>query len=72
MNINKVLILVWILFSAVLVIENMVIPLPAYVFIWNSHGWMLAILSIFTWMMIWYGMRWASISDKDNDDDFDF
>ena len=76
MNINVVLILIWVLLSAVLVIENMVIPLPAYVLVWSSQGRMLSILSICTWIIIWYGIRWYSATKKKDDysdnENFDF
>lgn len=48
MNINKTLVLVGILFSAVLIIENMVVPLQAYVFIWITKTFVLSIASIAT------------------------
>ena len=72
MNIGRTLVLVWILFSAVLIIGNMTQQLSAYIFWWHSKTWLLSIVSIITWIMIWYGIRLPSMSDKDNDDDFDF
>lgn len=74
MNINKTLVLVGILFSAVLVIENMVVPLQAYVFVWITKTFVLAIASILTWMIIWYGVHGMmnSKAEEGNDDDYNF
>jgi len=74
MNINKILILVGILFSAVLIIENIVVPLQAYVFIWITKTFMLSIASIGTGMLIWYGLYGTLNSSwkKTEEDDYDF
>jgi len=56
-NINKTLVLVGILFATVLIIENMVAPLQAYVIIWITKTYMLALASIATGILIGYGMH---------------
>lgn len=57
MNFNTILILVWVLFGSILIIENMVVPLQAYVIIWITKSYMLAIASIATGILIGYGLR---------------
>jgi hypothetical protein len=69
MNFNTILILIWILFSFVLVIENMIVPLNAYVLIWNMKTWTLAIAGILTWIIIGYGLRGKMWEQPNSDDD---
>lgn len=73
MNFDKTLILIWILLGSILVVENLVTWLKAYVFLWTSMStWVLSLFSIFIWMMIGYGMRWKfKNGSKDNDDDWE-
>lgn len=74
MNINKVLVLTGILFASVLIIENMVVPLQAYVFIWVTKSYVLAFFSIVTGILIGYGFHgMMNSSSKETDsEDFDF
>lgn len=65
------MILVWILLSAVLLVENMIIPLQWYVFLWNSTTWALTFWAIIVWMMLWYWISWYMNSkDWDYEDSF--
>lgn len=70
MNINKILIWVWILLSSVLIIENAVQPM-AYVFIWQSSTMFLSFISICVWIWIWFGLRWF-LNWKDTEEESDF
>lgn len=74
MNINKTLVLVGILFSAVLIIENMVVPLQAYVFVWITKTFVLSMASIATGMLIGYGLHGMMLTKNENEesDDYDF
>lgn len=72
-NFNTTLILVWILFSFILVIENMIVPLRSYVFIWNLNTWVLAVAGIMTWIVIGYGIKGKMTEQPQwEDDSFDF
>jgi len=73
MSFNTILILIWVLFGVVLIIENMVVPLQSYVFIWVTKTWILAIMSIITWILIGYGLRGKLTEQpKSDDDSFNF
>lgn len=59
--------------GAILIIENMVTGLSAYVFIdWSSKTYILSFVSIIIWIFIWYGLRWMLEKDDWNDNDMDF
>ena len=71
MNINKILILVWFLLSSILLIENMVQPLP-YIFIWWASTWQLSLISVAIWMWVWYWLKWFISKPSWDDDNYDF
>ncbi len=72
MNYNKSLILTWILFSCILIIENVVIPMQAYVFVRLTKSWMLWLTCIWVWVMLWYWIRWSMIKKNFDDDEENF
>jgi len=66
MLINKILVFWWISLLSILIIENMVVPSPAYLFINSgSTAFMLAIVCSIIWMWIWYWVHWFLSKDKD-------
>lgn len=74
MNISKTLVLLGILFAAILIIENMVAPLQAYVFIWITKTYTLAIACILTWIILGYGIH-GMLNEKgktNENEDYDF
>ncbi len=74
MSHNTILILLGILFSSVLVIENIVIPFPAKVFVRDSRARMLGLTCIAVWFIIGYWTRWKMVKTNfdDDEDNFDF
>jgi len=72
MNYNKPLILTWILFSCILIIENVVIPMQAYVFVRLTKSWMLWLTCIWVWVMLWYWIRGAMIKKNFDDEEENF
>ena len=71
--INKILVFWGLALFAILVVENMVVPRWAFVFIsQNSSTWMLSIVSTLVWVAIWFGLcniiRW----DDPHEDDLNF
>ncbi len=71
---NIAFVFIGISLAAILIIENMVIWMPAIVFIdSSSKWWILSIVSIIIWIFIWFWLRWMSNKDKsNNDDNFDY
>lgn len=70
---NKILIFGWLALSAILIVENMVVPTQAFVFISKSStSWMLSIISIILWIGIWFWFRWFLNQDDSNDEWLDF
>lgn len=69
---NKILVFWWMAVGAVLVIENMVVSSQAYLLIYNSRTWSLALFSIIVWIAIGYGLRWFYSKDEYKDDSLDF
>lgn len=71
---NKVLIFGGMALSAILIVENMVVPTQAFVFLSrNSTSWMLSVVSILIWIWIWFGLKWFLSQDSDwYDDNLDF
>ena len=70
---NKIFVFLGIALWSILIIENMVIWIPAYVFIDNSStGWMLSLVSIIIWVFIWYWLNWMIWNKDWDDDNYDF
>lgn len=60
MNIDKLIIAIWILLSSILLIENMVIGVDqALLFLktWVSIGFAMFVIMII-WIFMWYAIRW--------------
>ncbi len=74
MSRNTIIVLIWILLACVLIVENMIMNMPAYVFIWNSHSWKLWLICLAVGFMIWFWARgWLEKKNFDEDEDnFDF
>ncbi len=72
--INKILVFGGLALIAILIVENMVMPRPAFVFIdQNSKTWMLAIISAVIWAFIGFWLNNIVRGDeKDIDDDLNF
>lgn len=70
---NKILIFGWLALSAILIVENMVVPNQAFLFIdRNSTSWMLSVVSILIGAWIWYWLK-SYFSQIDNsEDNYDF
>jgi hypothetical protein len=68
------LLLIGILLASILVIENMVSPVQAYVLIWVKSTYMLAMASIATGVLIGYGIYGIihEPSKESDNEDFDF
>lgn len=58
-----------ILVSVVLVISNMVVPFQAYILIGMGRTYTLAMMSVFTWVVLWAGIHWLLFSQKTQEDD---
>lgn len=71
--INKIFVFGGLALMAILIVENMVLPRPAFVFIdQNSKTWMLAIVSSIVWAFIGYGLCNMIKWDNDHDEDLNF
>lgn len=72
---DKVFVFWGIALAAILVVENMVSWLQAYVFIdsW-SKAWVLSFVSVAVGIFIWYWLKWmfSKNSNDDYDSDLDF
>ena len=67
------MIIVWVAIMGILTIENLVLSYNAYVFVWYSSAWALAMISALVWIMIGYGIKWMSSWNKKNiDENYDF
>jgi hypothetical protein len=72
---NNILVFWGLAMTAILVIENMVIPTQAFV-LWDnsSKWWILAIVCTIVWVAIWYWLR--SMQDNKGssheEEDYDF
>lgn len=72
-NFNTILILLWILSSCVLIIENIVFRQPAFVYVYQSTAAVLCVVCIITGFMLGYGIKWKMTEwDKTEEDTFDF
>ncbi|MCD5375474.1 hypothetical protein LR010_03425 [Candidatus Gracilibacteria bacterium] len=74
-NFNTILILVGILAASILIVENIVLSQQAFVFISrNSSTPVLAIVSIFTGMVLGFGIKGKIIErgDHGEEDSFNF
>lgn len=70
---NNTFVFGWIALAAILIVENMVSWMPAYVFIdWGSKWWILAVASTIIWWFIWYWLRWMTDNNIKSEEDFDF
>lgn len=72
---NKILVFGGLAVTAILVIENMVTGLNAYV-LWDASAksWMLSLISTIVGVAIWYGLKWMiageNKSEYDEENDF--
>ena len=70
---NKILMFWGLALSAILIVENMVVPTQAFVFLSKSSTtWMLSIVSIIIWVAIWFWIRWFMNQEDSNDESLDF
>lgn len=74
---NKLLLFIGIAVSAILVIENMVAPMPVYVLWGNWASHVLSAFSVIIWVLMWYWLKWIVIgewkdADLDSSDNSDF
>ena len=70
---NKIFVFWWMALAAILIVENMVTWMSAYVFIdSSSKWWILSFVSIIVWMFIWYWLRWMFTKDDWEDENYDF
>ncbi len=71
---NKILVFWGLALSAILIVENMVTWMSAFVFIYaGSKAWVLSAVSIIIWILIWYWLKWLLNKDTWLDDDnYDF
>jgi len=71
--INKFLIFGGLALFAILLVENMVMPRQAFVFISsNSTTWMLTLVSTIVWVLIGYGICNITKTNSNVDDDLNF
>ncbi len=70
---NNILIFWGIGLLAILVVENIVTWMQAYVFIdsW-SKAWILSVVSAIIWGFIWFGIKWTLSDTVPEDNDYDF
>lgn len=69
---DKIFVILGLALAAILVIENMVSWLQAYVFIdsW-AKAWFLSFVSVIVGIFVWYGIRWLISKNKNDDYDSD-
>jgi hypothetical protein len=71
--INKILVWWGIALTAILIIENMVVPSNAYFFIdSSSKAWIVALTTNIIWVAMWYWFSWMLQKKGDIEDDLDF
>ncbi len=71
--INKIFVFWGMAAAAILIIENLVIWLQAYVFIdSNSTAGFLSLISTIIWVFIWYWFRWMFEKKASDDENYDF
>lgn len=70
---NNILVFWGIGLLAILVVENIVTWMPAYVFIdsW-SKAWILSLVSAIIWAFIWFWVKWLLSDTVPEDNDYDF
>jgi uncharacterized membrane protein len=70
---NKILVFWWLALSAILIVENMVTWMTAYVFIdsW-AQSWFLSFVSIIVWILIWFWLKWMFEKENGDNDNYDF
>ena len=70
---NKIFVFWWLALWAILVVENMVSWMTAYVFIDSSaKSWFLSFVSIIVGMFIWFWLKWMFEKDNWDNDNYDF
>ncbi len=71
--INKILVFGGLALMAILLVENMVVPRQAFVFISSSSTtWMLTLTSTIIWVLIWVGIANIINTEPNRDDDLNF
>lgn len=70
---NKIFVFWGLALFAVLTIENMVVPITAYVLWFTSKSFVLVFASTIVWIFIWYWFRWMMLKKSaENSDELDF
>lgn len=72
MNINKNLVLLGILISTALIIQNVTAPVQAYVLIWTTKTFILSFVSILTGVLIGYGLHGMMLTKNESQDNDDY
>ena len=70
MNIDKILLWIWILFWAVLVIGNMVIWGLAFVLWYPGEVWIYGVCCIIIWVLLWYWIRGMQEKSSASSDEY--
>lgn len=71
--INKIFVWLGLALAAILIVENMVTGLQAYVFVMSGAGtWLLALVSTIVGAFIGYWLRGMLESDSWDDENYDF
>ena len=70
--INKIFVFGGLALWAILIVENMVSGMIAYIFVSTWWTRFLSLVSIITWIFIWYWLKWMFAKDDTNVDDYDF
>jgi hypothetical protein len=71
--INKIFVFWGLSLAAILIVENMVTWMTAYVFIDSgAKTWFLSFVSVIVWIFIWYWIRWMFEKDTWDDENYDF
>ncbi len=67
------MIILWAALTGILVVENMVLGYYAYVITWYTSAGILSLVSVWIWVMMWYGLRWTlGWKKSDSDENYDF
>lgn len=70
---DKGLIGIAILLGSILVIENYALNTQALIFIDFGKWWTLALISLWLWAMLWFGLKWLMAGKKSSEyDDYDW
>lgn len=67
---NRFIFFIWLAAASTLIVENIVIPMQWFTFIWITTSWVLSWVSIIIWFLMWFWFYWWFIAGRDKEDDY--